>query len=211
VVDPIVAVEYATTNYPFRPSVAKVIVLFTCTECGGEADYYQIQQALLTHNIQLHVMTTQMIQMGSGASSASAGSGEQEQEWLGFSASAMYTLSGERAADRASLSVPHDSCTVLAQEVAGTVWSVHDEESSVLTMPVSIIAAKTVAAFDASTCLMCECDAFELAPRTTCVTCEVPVPQSLAGSSFFNVPYIKLRQTLKKAQQSLGAVDAWLM
>jgi hypothetical protein len=112
----------------------------------------------------------------------------------------MYTLTGERAADRASLSVPHDSCTVLAQEVwanrayvlvfvkppdwvqvAGTVWSVHDEESSVLTLPVSVIAAKTIAAFDANTCLMCECDAFELAPRTTCVTCEVPVPQSLVG------------------------------
>jgi len=148
----------------------------------------------------------------SASSASNGGSGEQhEQEWLGFSASAMYTLAGERTAARASLSMPHDSCTVLAQEVAGTVWSVHDEESSVLTMPVSVIATKTLSSFDAHTCLMCECDAFELAPRTTCVTCEVPVPQSLAGSSFFNVPYIKLRQTLKKAQEKLGVVDAWLM
>jgi len=213
-VDPLVAIEYATIHYPFRPTVAKTVVLFACTECGSQADYYAIQQSLLTHNIQLHVFTTQMIQVNNidvADVVSESGEGNEATELLGFAANTLYTTNGEQPEKRASLASPHDACTVLAQEVNGTVWSVHDEESAMLDVPMRTLASRVAQSHSMNTCLMCECDAFELAPRTTCVTCDVPVPVSLTGTSFFNVPYIKLKNTLKNAQQSLGAVDAWLI
>jgi hypothetical protein len=202
-VDPISAVHFAATSYPFRPSVAKVVVLLTCTECGYEVDYYDVQQELLQRNVHLHVFTTSPIEVVD----------DHSHELIGFSATTMYTTSGgEQPQLRQALSSPHDSCTVLAQEVNGTVWTMQDKESSVFSLPSSTIGQAISAQQDAvSECQLCECDSFEMAPRTQCVPCAVSQPMSLTGSSFFNVPYIKLRQTLKKAQQSLGAVDQWLM
>jgi hypothetical protein len=202
-VDPISAIHYAATSYPFRPTVAKVVVLMTCTECGYEIDYYDVQQELLQRNVHLHVFTTQPIEVVDAHS----------HELIGFSATTMYTTSGgEQAQLRQSLSSPHDSCTVLAQEVNGTVWTMQDKEAAVFSLPSHTIGrAIDVQQEAASECQLCECDSFEMAPRTQCVPCAVAQPMSLTGNSFFNVPYIKLRQTLKKAQQSLGAVDQWLI
>jgi len=202
-VDPITAIHFAATSYPFRPSVAKVVVLLTCTECGYEIDYYDVQQEMLQRNVHLHVFTTQSIEVAD----------DHSHELIGFSASTMYTTSGgEQPQLRQSLSSPHDSCTVLAQEVNGTVWTMQDKEASIFSLPSNTIGQAIDAQQEAvRECQLCECDSFEMAPRTQCVPCQVAQPMSLTGNSFFNVPYIKLRQTLKKAQQSLGAVDQWLI
>lgn len=43
----------------------------------------------------------------------------------------MFTNRGEQPELRPKLVSPHDSCTVLAQELNGTVWTVHDGSASV--------------------------------------------------------------------------------
>lgn len=130
---------------------------------------------------------------------------------LGFDASRMFTTDGENAELRAQLAWPHDACTVLAQETAGTVWTTSDREASMLTLPAETMSARLAEQVTGRTCLSCECDSFELAARTVCYPCEVPTPVSLSGNSFFNVPYIQLRNTIRKAQKTFGKMDVWVV
>jgi hypothetical protein len=84
-----------------------------------QIDYYDVQQELLQRNVHLHVFTTQSIEVVDA----------HTHELIGFSATTMYTTSGgEQPQLRQALSSPHDSCTVLAQEVNGTVWTMQDKE-----------------------------------------------------------------------------------
>ena len=46
----------------------------------------------------------------------------------GFDATTMYTSEGDNSELRDALVQPHDACTVLAQETAGTVWTIADRE-----------------------------------------------------------------------------------
>jgi len=199
--DPLIAVEFAVKKFPFRTATMKNIILWTCIDCGSQANYYDIQTELLQRGIQLHVLTTQRVVVD----------GDFEGEILGFDAAHMFTTAGENAALRASLSSPHDSCTVLAQESNGTVWSMADEESAIFAMPSEQMGDRIQQQHANAQCIECECDSMKLAPRTVCYPCNVPKPVSLTGSSFFNVPYIQLKNTLRKAQKTIGAVDMWLL
>jgi hypothetical protein len=199
--DPFEAVTFAAMHYPFRPAVMKVIVLWTCNECGNQFDYYDVQTELLQRGIQLHVMTSERITVDDYVDS----------ELFGFDASQMYTSSGVNHDLREYLMNPHDSCTVLAQETYGTVWSVADAGSSVLNVPAETIAHKLSSRHSDVSCMECECDSHCLAPRTQCYPCDVPSPVSLSGPSFFNVPYIQLQKTLSKAKKTFSSIDAWLL
>jgi hypothetical protein len=200
--DPLEAVSYAATDYGFRPRAMKTIVLWTCKQCGAQYDYYDTQSELLQRGIQLHVMTTERIEIDQ----------PHNAELMGFDASKMFTTNGEKTDLRQSLVAPHDACTVLAQETAGTVWTVADQQSSVFSVPSETMGKCLKTKHNARSCLTCECDSFELAPRQVCYPCDVPTPVSLSsGPSFFNVPYIKLRNTFRKAQKTLGRFDAWLI
>jgi hypothetical protein len=199
--DPLNAVQFAATEFPFRTAAMKTIVLWTCADCGSQANYYDVQSELLQRGIQMHVMTTERVIVD----------GETDAELLGFDAMQMFTTAGVQGELRQSLISPHDSCTVLAQETNGTVWSVADQASSVFTMPSEQISSKITQQHENTPCMECECDSVQYAPRTVCYPCEVPTPVSLTGSSFFNVPYVQLRNTIRTAKKTIGATDMWMM
>lgn len=200
--DPLAAIQFVAANFPFRPAVAKTVILLTCNKCGDETDYYDVQQALLERDIELHVFTTESIDTDVQ---------EHEFDILGFNAKEMFTTAGVKSDLRASLASPHDSCTVLAQETDGSVWSLAEGQTSITSMPVEHIGGKLQTRIDSNECVTCECDNLQLAPRTVCFPCNVPTPVSLSGQSFFNMPYIKLTNTFRKATKTLGRVDQWII
>jgi len=200
--DPLAAIDFTSARYPFRPTAAKTIVLLTCSECGSQVDYYEVQQRLLELNLQLHVYTTSDVIVD-----------DDTVEAIGFSASELFTTNkGVSKELRASLSSPHDTCTVLAQEMNGTVWSLSNGASSEFAKPAQYIAAAVVEQAKLNECLICECLAFQLAPRTTCQPCQVLTPTSMTSSSFFNNPLIALRSLGKKMSNSVTSdTAAWML
>jgi hypothetical protein len=199
--DPLEAVRYTAVNFPFRTATMKTMVLWTCAIQCGSQDYYGVQMELLQRGIQLHVLTTEQIQV----------SADQGAEMMGFDASRVFTTSGAQTQLRQSLTWPHDSCTVLAQETHGTVWTVHDRESAVYTTPGVEMADRVKGQYARTDCIECECQSLQRAPRTECYPCSVLQPVSLSGSSFFNLPYVRLQQTWRKAQNAVGSVDLWMV
>jgi hypothetical protein len=193
--DPLSAVDFATKQYPFRPATMKTVVLLTDTECGKIADYYDTQQELLQRGVQLHVMTTQAITVDAPYTS----------ELMGFDATRMFTTSGDKTDLRQSLKSPHDACIVLAQETNGTVWTINDRHAAIVTTPAEKIAHRIQQVHRSTGCIECECDSMQSAPRTVCYPCDVPMPVSLSGRSFYNIPYVRL------AQNTLGQADVWML
>lgn len=188
--DPLAAVDYASTQYAFRPMAAKAVVLLTCSACGEQVNYYDVQQRMIEKNIQLHVYTTKEVLISDG----------DNVEPIGFSANELYTSNrGAQEQLRESLQSPHDSCTVLAQELNGTVWSMTNEESSEFTVPSERIAQAINAQAKLNACQVCQCDAVDSAPRTQCQPCDVLQPASLSSTSFFNNPLIALGKWGKEA------------
>lgn len=201
--DPIAAINFVAQQYPFRPTVTKTVVLLTCGECGYEVAYATVQEALLQNGIRLHVYTKQAIEMNT----------DTDNEYIGYTAQKMFSTTGAPSEEaRADLAAPHDTCTVLAQEVSGSVWSIFDEASSAFSLPAKTIGELTVAQHQQDKCEVCECDTIDaLLPRTRCYPCEVPTPQSMVAPSFFNNPMISLRQTFSNAQKTLSSAEAWLL
>ena len=98
-----------------------------------------------------------------------------------------------------------DSCTALAQETAGTVFTLeHPQIDQVL----NVLSKKIGEKVQPSRCQICECQlacSWLNTPRTFCYPCEVPRPVSLGkgGSSFFNIPYIPLKAPKKWTAEAL--------
>jgi len=199
--DPLAAINFAAFNYPFRPATMKTIVLWTCADCGQQANYYDTQTEMMQRGIQLHVLSTERIQINA----------EHEAELMGFDAVRMFTTNGDKTDLRQSLSSPHDACTVLAQETNGTVWTVADQDTALFTVPSETIAQRIQSQHLGTGCIECECDSHELAPRTVCYPCDVPTPVSLSGNTFFNMPYVQLRNTFRKAQDKMSSLDVWMI
>jgi len=200
--DPLAAIDFTSVQYPFRPTAAKTIVLLTCSQCGNQVDYYDVQQRLLEHNMQLHVYTTEEIIADA-----------HNVEPIGFSARQLFTTNeGPSSTLREQLQSPHDSCTVLAQEMNGTVWTVSAEGSAEFALPAQHIANAIKEQAKLNDCMICQCDAFQLAPRTNCQPCAVLEPASMNSASFFNNPLIALRTMGKKVSESMNTDQAaWMI
>jgi hypothetical protein len=172
-------------RYPFRPAARKLLVLFACSNCATlvELDYYDLQTKLLGQSFSLHIVTTQQIQL----------SDDSKEKFIGFDASSFIKADlKENLEARQNLVEPHDSCTVLAQETNGTVFSIADNNN--LT-PVTAALAKALTQTAAgNTCSACECQAHDNYPRTSCQRCEIPRPAVLTAdkSGFFNNPFQKI-------------------
>jgi hypothetical protein len=199
--DPLAAVDFTTMKYPFRPAALKTIILWTGIQCGTQANYYDTQQELLQRGVQLHVMTARRIVIDQ----------PHDGELMGFDATRMFTTSGNKPEWREALTAPHDACTVLAQETNGTVWTVADRQAAIVTTPAEKIAERIQQLHSRTPCVECECDSMQLAPRTVCYPCDVPMPVSMSDRSFYNIPYINLQSTLRKAQKKFRQADVWML
>jgi len=179
------ALKFVADHYPFRPASRKVVVLVSCGECpSGHVGFYELQTALLNNGINLHILADAPIQLQEGSAD----------NLIGVDAASLYEKGGKvSAADRASLVSPHDSCTILAQETAGSVFDANSKEA--VASLASVIESKSSFA---SECQVCECTVTCAAagtPLTKCFPCQVPEPVSLSGrSGFFNIPYLDLKK-----------------
>jgi hypothetical protein len=185
-VDAMEAMHFVAKNFPFRAAVDKIVVLFTCSDCKrGNVGYYELQNELLNNGITFHMLTTADIEM----------SPKSRPKVRGFDARAMYTdRAVAKTQMRSELVAPHDSCTILAQETDGTVFTSSKGAHGVRALK-SLVASKVKPAG----CQVCECRVgscgCSISPKTVCYPCEIPRPVSLTGGgkSFFNIPYLKLK------------------
>jgi len=192
--NPMKAVEYVSEKFPFRGGSRKLLGLLACNNCEGfEVDYYSLQSKLLGQDISMSLMTTQKIELSSGV----------RNDIIGFNGASMITTDKREDSNlRKELVEPHDSCTVLAQETNGTVFSYSERSSSAI---IDLMAEKLNKVAQPSRCTVCECQSENFHAKTSCFPCEIPRPASLTqdNSGFFNNPYKKLQKWQSKAQDVL--------
>jgi len=207
-VHPLEGVMFASTDYPFRSGVKKIIVLAKCSACDGfSIDYYDIQNKLLGAGITLHIVGEEQIELRD----------DRDHDHIGMDARSVYTLNDvdeeppSRPDERRAVVQPHDTCSILAQESNGLVFyggalieaETSQQFSTVLAQRISEHSVKP-------TCSVCECQSHHDVASTVCYPCTVPQPVSLlASNTFFNIHYIKPFRKLKQAAQRLAETE-WL-
>lgn len=207
--DPMKTLLFVADRFAWRPAAEKVAILLTCQECqSGNVGYYDLQNVLLNAGIRLHMITDKAVELGENQSEESEESDEsQESEgsnsWIGLDAEKLFGQSETSGDLRRDLVEPHDSCTILAQETRGTVFSSHRaaDHQILVTKMSKQIGSK----LQRSSCQLCECQIERLTPVTVCYPCEIPRPVSMHSSNdkFFNIPYLKLKKTYSDAKDTL--------
>uniref|UniRef100_A0A915L4S8 VWFD domain-containing protein n=1 Tax=Romanomermis culicivorax TaxID=13658 RepID=A0A915L4S8_ROMCU len=190
--NPLDIVDFITEHYPFRPASKKVIVVLACSNCVTfELSYYDLHTKLLSQGYTLYVVTTQRLQLG-----------DNKEKFIGFDASAFIKSDSKPNAEaRKDLVEPHDSCTVLAQETNGTVFSIAEKSNIDPVFNVLSVSVGKIAVDNA--CNLCECRSHDLYPRSVCFACEPPQPAVVTAdkTGFFNNPFVKLAKLQNKDQQ----------
>lgn len=94
------------------------VSFFSLIDFPFQVDYFELQSELLQMAVSLQLVTSEKVELSTPGAP----------EIIALDASTMYAADSSSKPDlRPQLVEPHDSCTVLAQETNGTIFSYSDK------------------------------------------------------------------------------------
>ncbi|XP_018494601.2 apolipophorins [Galendromus occidentalis] len=184
--DIFLAVHAAMTQYRFRPTATKVIVLFSCHKCSvmdkTAPDYIDLRTALLERGIFLHLVSRDSVKSRGHVSKRSP-------QILGLDTDVAYTardvnqnpLMGSLDL-KSQIRAPKNVCVLMALESSGSWFTAPSQKNEQRAW--KIVFSKRIAenVSQQEQCLVCDCQAAETySTRTVCKPCK---PRRLAYVDF---------------------------
>ncbi|CAG9538789.1 unnamed protein product [Cercopithifilaria johnstoni] len=153
------AIEFTVKHFPFRFASVKSIVLVMCRKCMPRG-HTKMLDMLLEQDITMHLLTLSKFKTSDGS------------KIIGMDAKQLLDEYGAQIGQRTSLLQPHDSCSIVAQQTFGTVFSLKHG---------SMVAASRITPKRESYCFNCQCTIDRLFAHNVCRPCETTEPAELAS------------------------------